>query len=56
MKTETETDTLICQVSAMKEIIDEAGQGLLSQDVVNAISVHILEMYKSSDGRIEENN
>ncbi len=24
--------------------------------MVNAISVHILEMYKSSDGRIEENN
>lgn len=27
---ETETDTLICQVQAAKEIIDEVGAGLLN--------------------------
>lgn len=31
MKKETETDTLICQVQAMKDIIDEVGSGLLNQ-------------------------
>jgi hypothetical protein len=30
MKKETETDTLICQVQAMKDIIDEVGVGFFS--------------------------
>ena len=31
MQEETETDTLIAQVQAFKDIIDEAGPGLLTQ-------------------------
>jgi hypothetical protein len=38
IKTETETDTLICQVQSVKEIISEVGQGFLTQDIITAIS------------------
>jgi hypothetical protein len=38
INSETETDTLICQVQAMKEIIDEIGQGFLNQDIVTSLA------------------
>ena len=56
MSTETETDTLICQVQAMKEIIDEVGPGFMNQEAVDALTKHIFDMYQKSDDRIKENN
>jgi predicted transcriptional regulator len=53
---ETETDTLICQVQAAKEIIDEVGEGILNQDSVNAIAKILIDIYNNSDNRIKENN
>jgi len=53
---ETETDTLICQVQAAKEIIDEVGEGLLPQETVDALSKLLIDMYHKSDERIKENN
>lgn len=56
MKKETETDTLICQVQAMKDIIDEVGAGFLNQQTVDALTVQLIDMYNQSDNRIKENN
>ncbi len=55
IKSETETDTLICQVQAVKEIIDEVGNGLLNQDSVDGLAKQLLDMYNLSDDRIKEN-
>jgi len=56
VQTETETDTLICQIQAIKEIIDEAGNGLLNQDTVDALYKQLVDMYHKSNQRINENN
>ena len=56
VQTETETDTMICQIQAVKEIVDEVGSGFLNQDAVNAISKQLIDMYHKSDERIKENN
>ena len=53
---ETETDTLISQVQAAKEIIDEVGEGLLPQATVEALAKLLIEQYHKSDERIKENN
>lgn len=53
---ETETDTLICQIQAAKEIIDEVGEGLLTQETVDTFSKLFIDMYQKSDERIKENN
>jgi importin-5 len=53
---ETETDTLICQVQAAKEIIDEVGGNLLTQETVDAFAKLLIDMYHKSDDRIKENN
>jgi len=53
---ETETDTLICQVQAAKEIIDEVGEGILNQDSVNALAKILIDIFNNSDSRIKENN
>ena len=53
---ETETDTLICQVQAAKEIIDEVGEGILNQDSINALAKLLVDIYNNSDNRIKENN
>jgi hypothetical protein len=53
---ETETDTLICQVQAAKEIIDEVGEGLLTQETVDLFAKLLLDLYHKSDERIKENN
>ena len=43
IKKETETDCLICQVQAAKEIIEEVGEGsgLLNQEAVQTLA-HLL--------------
>ena len=41
MESETETDCLICQAQAIKEIIEEAGDNLLQPDSVKAFSEKI---------------
>lgn len=56
MKQETETDTLINQVQAAKEIIDEVGEGLLTQETIDAFALLLIDMYHKSDERIKENN
>lgn len=56
IETETETDTLICQVQAVKEIIDEVGTGFLNQETVDALTQKLVDMYHKSDERIKENN
>lgn len=53
---ETETDTLICQVQAAKEIIDEVGMQLLPQESIDGFAKLLLELYHKSDDRIKENN
>ena len=56
MESETETDCLICQAQALKEIVDEAGANLLQQDSVDQFSEKVFEFIKQSENRIEENN
>lgn len=56
INTETETDTLISQVQAAKDIIDEVGEGILDQTTVDAIANLLLTQYTRSDERIKENN
>lgn len=56
IKTETETDTLICQVQAIKDIISEVGSGFLNAEIIVTITQLLIEMYHKSDERIKENN
>lgn len=56
VQNETETDTLICQVQAIKEVIDEIGTPFLSQETVDALYKQLVDMYYTSNQRINENN
>ena len=56
IQNETETDTLNYQIQALKDIIDEIGNDFMSQEIVDALAVKIIDMYRKSDARIEENN
>ena len=56
IQTETETDTLICQIQAVKEILDEIGAGFLSKEAVDGLAKQLIDMYHKSDERIKENN
>ena len=56
IQSETETETLICQVQSMKDIIDEIGSGFLTGEVIDLLSKLLLDMYHKSDERIKENN
>lgn len=56
VKSEADTDTMICQVEAMKDVIDEVGQGFLNADSVNLLTTQIFEMLADSENRIKENN
>lgn len=56
INSETETDTLISQVQAAKEIIDDIGEGILDQGTVEALAKLLLDQYQKSDNRIKENN
>ena len=55
MTTEIETDTLISQVQAFKEIIDECGPGLMNAEQVNHIGEKAVSMVEKSLDRVEEN-
>lgn len=48
IQNETETDTLICQIQAIKEIIDEVGSGFLNQETVDALYNQLIDMYYKS--------
>lgn len=56
VQNETETDTMICQVQAIKEVIDEVGAGFLTQETVDALYKQLVDMYYKSNQRINENN
>lgn len=43
-------------MQAAKEIIDEAGEGLLTIDTINVFAKLLIEMYHKTDERIKENN
>jgi deoxycytidine triphosphate deaminase len=56
MESETETDCLIQQAQAIKEIVEEAGTNLLQPDSVDQFSDKIFEFIRQSENRIQENN
>jgi hypothetical protein len=56
VQNETETDTMICQVQAIKEVIDEVGAGFLTQETIDALYKQLVDMYYKSNQRINENN
>lgn len=56
MDTETETDCLICQAQALKEIVEEAGENLLQPASVDQFSDKVFAFIKQSENRIQENN
>ena len=55
MTNEIETDTLITQVQAFKEIIDECGPGLMDAAQVAHIGDKSISMVAKSLERVEEN-
>jgi len=55
MDTETENDCLIAQAQAIKEIVEEAGAGLLQAESVKAFSDKVLGFIKQSENRLAEN-
>jgi hypothetical protein len=55
MTSETETDTLITQVQAFKDIIDECEQGLMNAEQVNMMGDKSIAMVTKSLERVEEN-
>jgi len=52
METETETDCLIAQAQAVKEILEEAGANLLQPESVDLFWKKILEFIQQSENRI----
>jgi archaellum component FlaC len=56
MESETETDCLVEQAKAIKEIVEEAGENLLQPDSVDQFTGKILEFINQSSKRIVENN
>ena len=56
MKEELDTDTLIVQVQAFKDVIDEAGVGLMSADEVEHIGQKSIDIVTKSLERIMQNN
>ena len=56
METETETDCLVCQAQALKEIVEEAGDNLLQPASVDEFSKKVFEFIQQSENRIQENN
>lgn len=55
METETETECLIAQAGAIKDIMEEAGNNLLQADSVDVFSKKMLEFMAQSEKRIKEN-
>jgi|APSaa5957512535_1039671.scaffolds.fasta_scaffold323614_1 hypothetical protein len=56
METETETDCLICQAQALKELLDEAGINLLKKESVEQFHGKVWEFLEQSERRISDNN
>jgi len=56
MKEELDTDTLIVQVQAFKDVIDEAGEGLMSAEEVEHIGEKAIDIVTKSLDRIKQNN
>ncbi len=56
MESETETDSLIAQVNAIANIIDEIGQGFLTQDEVRELGDRCFSIVNKSLERVTENN
>lgn len=54
MKEETETDVLISQTNAVKEILNEMGQGFLSQEEVDFLGERSITIINKSLQRIKE--
>lgn len=52
LEKETDTDVRIVQIQAMKEIIDEAGPGLMSNDEVSMLGSKMIEHVAKSLTRI----
>ena len=55
METETETECLIAQAQAIKEILEEAGNGLLQESSVKMFSQKIFDFMQQSDNREQDN-
>ena len=55
MENETENDCLIAQAQAIKEIVEEAGPGLLQPESVGAFTDKVLQFIQQSENRIGEN-
>ena len=53
---EVDTDTMIVQVQAFKDIIDQAGPGLMNAEEVQHIADKTIDICASSLQRIEQNN
>lgn len=56
MLKEPETETLICQTQAVKEIIEVTEVRFLAQDVINEMSKTLFKLYNDSDERKKEND
>lgn len=56
MKEELDTDTLIVQVQAFKDVIDEAGEGLMTAEEVEHLGQKSLDIVTKSLERIKQNN
>jgi len=56
MLQETETDTLIAQVNAFKDIIDEIGKGFMSQQEIQDLGQKTIRIVNKSLERVAENN
>jgi hypothetical protein len=57
IKKEHETESLICQIQALKDIIEEVGNGFFTDvNQINELAKLGLEQVKNSDERIGENN
>ena len=54
MKEETETDCLCSQVASLKEIVNECGPGLLSENEVGELGDYCIRIIKKSLERINE--
>jgi len=55
MESETETDCLICQAQALKDIIEQAGDNLLVADSVNQFHTKVWSFIDQSENRIKDN-
>lgn len=57
LKNETETEARVSQIQAIKDCIDEAGQGFFENEaLLNEVAKMAMEEVAASDKRIEENN